>query len=1150
MKKKLLLFISAVFMLVCLFAISASALHTYEKLTEDDLADLDVKITVTDGTTETNTSIKFSELFNYSLNTEDYSLTLSGIKATAVTVNGVEYTLKSSMTALYIPDGVTHLANSFMNQYSTVISKVSLPDSIESIGDCFLYKVGTMTLVDENGNADNYLPENLTVIGKNGGSGDSHFLSGCNLQNDMLVFPEGFTSFASSYAFNDGFSQKNGSLKLVFLGKMTIVNIPNTPQPSLKITMYFAKNNGSEAYVCADNSVCNQVEMQMIDGVWYHAYKNAVTGADISSAVDTSSKTLKINITNNDPNSTGNGKTLNEKNWYQVSSQAPVFYFCSGEMILTARNSSFGWKVYSSAPIATDNVHPFHDGGKTVEPTCEIGGGTRYSCGACGAFLYLESETQAALGHDYTENDLISSTPLDCTQDETKTYKCKRCEEEVTVVITQSQGHNFSIITYPVEATYSSSGIKKIKCANCDAFEEFVYRLDPGGANMTVIMDDGTELSILASSLFNYTFNEESYVASISKLNGSFTVGEKTYSTNDIYKIVVPFGFTYISGFFANSYSVEIFDFSLTKNLGLGNAAFRDNKYVEQVILGDGTTIQADAFRYPAKMKSLIIPDNATVVFAISENIFNDNRALQEIIIGKNANVNFARSNFISSHMGKTLAKLEIGDGSTVSFASSSFSNATVLEQLIIGNDCTITFGQSSFTNCSLTQLQIGTGCDITIDKEAFKGSGITSFEFAKENKYSVGYRAFCDAESLKTVIFADNSNVKFTDNQIFYSSGVEYVYFGKGYTSIGNKLFDCVPSLKTVILMDATSIGEYVFCTGDASDTVEIEGYGALKVYSHANDDLNINSNSFANRKSNGVVLYTSAKNVTSLNNIPYTIYSGIPHVQYEHTEAETCTQNGYIGYKTDCTCGTVVYDVSYTVYTSDSEEAVAGSFDQIIIIDEFDGHDVIVSIVYDYGFDKDGIKTTTCSRCSEIDNTETAKAIFTANGYSVREDGKALLGGYSINANALKEYNKYNEPLTYGIVMSNASAFSITDGKYTGGKGVMVSETSENYSSVKYVISGYSATQHLADLNLVITLYVIDGDGNMSFIQNDTAYTTASASVDGESVSLNVVTLGYIANATLNADQTISGTYKDALDAIIKVSTTTVPVTASKEE
>ncbi|MBO5212892.1 MAG: hypothetical protein J6B60_05050, partial [Clostridia bacterium] len=152
-------------------------------------------------------------------------------------------------------------------------------------------------------------------------------------------------------------------------------------------------------------------------------------------------------------------------------------------------------------------------------------------------------------------------------------------------------------------------------------------------------------------------------------------------------------------------------------------------------------------------------------------------------------------------------------------------------------------------------------------------------------------------------------------------------------------------------------------------------------------------------------------------------------------------------------------------------------------------------------------------------------------------------LLGGYKINSEALKAYNEFNgEKLTYGIVMSNAANVVITDGEYTGGKGIMATENNESYTTVKYVISGFSAIEQLADLNLVITLYVVDENG-MSFIQNDTAYDSANANVDGTNIAINAITFGYIAQKTIDEDKTIEEDYKAMLEAITKISMTTVP-------
>ncbi|MBQ8162970.1 MAG: leucine-rich repeat domain-containing protein [Clostridia bacterium] len=226
-------------------------------------------------------------------------------------------------------------------------------------------------------------------------------------------------------------------------------------------------------------------------------------------------------------------------------------------------------------------------------------------------------------------------------------------------------------------------------------------------------------------------------------------------------------------------------------------------------------------------------------------------------------------------------------------------------------------------------------------------------------------------------------------------------------------------------------------------------------------------------------------------------------------------------------------------------------------VAIEAKDDHRLIVNIAYpNNDYTVDGTKTVDCpnENCTKEDSVGKAAPIFEANGYSIREDGKMLLGGYSINSDALKEYNAYlkengKASLKFGIVMSNSAYLTIADGKYTGGKGVLVEATSDDYTSANYTIGGFSATEKLADLNLVIALYVIDESGT-SFVQNGTAYDEATASVDGKSVTVNVITLGYIAQATLDADGKLDEKYKAVLNAIAAVSKTTVTVIINSDE
>ncbi|MBO5212737.1 MAG: hypothetical protein J6B60_04270 [Clostridia bacterium] len=265
------------------------------------------------------------------------------------------------------------------------------------------------------------------------------------------------------------------------------------------------------------------------------------------------------------------------------------------------------------------------------------------------------------------------------------------------------------------------------------------------------------------------------------------------------------------------------------------------------------------------------------------------------------------------------------------------------------------------------------------------------------------------------------------------------------------------------------------------------------------------------------------------------------------ETTEPEGHKPSGVWEYEKQATCttGGVEYqrcNVCRAIIETREVEALGCEFDIA------DGA-TLNSIVYANGYGAVGVKNVKCARCDQTTDLE-VPAIFTAEGYSISGNGASLLGGYKINTSALQEYNAYKgTKLTYGIIMSNSAYMTVLDGKYTGGKGVMATENNESYTTVKYVISGFSATEQLADLNLVITLYVVDENG-MSFVQNDTAYGVAEASVEGKAVNVNAITFGYIAQKTIDTDTDISSEYREILDAIIEVSKTTVTVVPPQDE
>ncbi len=1081
MKKKLLLIVAMMAVLCCLLAISVSAKHEYTQLSDDALTNLDVKITLTDGTNEFDATVKFKDLFTYDLKTNPYSLKLTGVNTT-VNVDGTDYTLKTSMTAIYIPDGVTHLETNFLKEYST-LSKACLPDSIEVIGDTVFYKCGTFSFVDENGNLDPYMPENLIQIGNNANNeGSSHFLSGCAIQNDVLVFPEGLTKFASQHSFNDSASHKNNLLTLVFLGEMTSVRVDQGVS-SISFKFYFTKNSASDIHFKAGGSSVKQVETKLIDGQWAYALTDSLTGTDLSTDVDNTDKTLVLAVRSDSPNSNTSAGVIDGKNWYYQASNAITAYFCSGEMIMLLRNGS----NYRSEALKVDNAHPFEDEGVTVESTCLIGGGTRYSCSICGSFIRLEDQTTEPLGHEYTEDDLVSSTILGCTQDETKTYTCQRCSEVFTVTVTVAPGHDLSIATYPLEATYTSLGTKRLDCANCEYYTEFDYRLDPAGAMMTVVLEDGTEISLLASLIFTSTFDEETQIASITGLNAEFTYGGTVYGISSVRKIIVPFGFNHVGYQFSNTRAVEIYDFSLTKDLILATDSFGSNSYVLQVILGDGTLPQSDAFNSTSKLTSVVIADGATVLFPTSYDCFTNNtKAVTEFIIGKGANVNFARTNFKGAM--NSISKIEIGDGATVTFADSSFSWLGGLRTFTIGNNCNVTFGYRSFyKNQNYTSLTIGDSSTVSFGQDSFSGSNaLATFSIGEGCSLSFGASAFSDSKALKNLVFPDSTvSITFTGDCPFKScTSLENVYLPSCVTSLRKGIFENCPALKTVVLMGVTSFSGEEFKLYSATDNV-------LTIYSHATGNLTIPTNAFNSRTN--VVLYTMSTNVTSLQSSlsAYTIYSGIAHAHTPYTKNETCLENGYIGYITDCPCGVINYGATYKVYTKESTEATTYTLDNIVILDEFDGHDLAISVTYANGYDKDGVKAQICLRfCGEEFGSETIKPIITHKGYSFKENGDGALGlqsGFHLDIDALNEYNLYNDDLVLGLAILNPKYLgeSFFDGQNLNcEKGFLQVDIDVfTYSEISCMIN-FPENTNLAGLELSIFAYIFDGD-DMQLIQ-----------------------------------------------------------------
>ena len=183
------------------------------------------------------------------------------------------------------------------------------------------------------------------------------------------------------------------------------------------------------------------------------------------------------------------------------------------------------------------------------------------------------------------------------------------------------------------------------------------------------------------------------------------------------------------------------------------------------------------------------------------------------------------------------------------------------------------------------------------------------------------------------------------------------------------------------------------------------------------------------------------------------------------------------------DCTNGGVKYQRCTTcnaVFNNESVDALGHEFDIA------DGA-VVNAITYESGFDKNGVAHTKCARCDETNEGEIAP-IFTAKGYSVNGEGSSLNGGYTVDLDLLQSYVDLNGEVEFGIVIANANSFAgefFEDGRVTSTKALQVGITPDYTNFDCSIHFNTSANDAASSLELIITAYVIDANGNVTYIQ-----------------------------------------------------------------
>jgi hypothetical protein len=331
-----------------------------------------------------------------------------------------------------------------------------------------------------------------------------------------------------------------------------------------------------------------------------------------------------------------------------------------------------------------------------------------------------------------------------------------------------------------------------------------------------------------------------------------------------------------------------------------------------------------------------------------------------------------------------------------------------------------------------------------------------------------------------------------------------EVYYMPSKFASCGDQLFRGCSNINDVIVFPTTykAVGDFrsfigyggtadnpktVIFLGDMSD---FKGYADKTssymnfVFANPNDTVgNFNPTFTFDGSHADIIMYSCASGQagrayqTSWSSDLFKHFADVR--KSEEITHGNCTETGTV--QTYCFCGAEMGVVDGTT------DPNAHEFDT-------DKNAIVVGVQY-VSFDKNGTRTIKCARCTETSTDSGALPIITTKGYSVKNDGTGIDGGYIINLGALELYESLVSNAKIGIIIANAenvgSLTKVENGEYVLAteKGIMVELSSREYSSFNMALNGFTP-ESASKLNLVICAYVIADYDNDSETANTIKY------------------------------------------------------------
>ena len=327
-------------------------------------------------------------------------------------------------------------------QSCRAIDRLALPDSIETISLQALYDLGEIEL------ASDYLPKSLKNV-------DQYFLNSCKLKNNVLYFPQGFTSLTARYCFAGSFEPET-SLTLVFLGKMTSVNLSDA-----SLTTFLDYGSKKPLKLVFAQNEFSDLSGAVVPTVDFNGQKGFIAiSKDGSSLYTNQEGTLTVSFENaNYYNLTGLGNDANGNSIYLASGSPTEIIFCGGNNIeisytIRCNHTDKGWYRFHTSSEAYDiNIHEaenVHYNDRVYQKgNCGYDETTTNTCVICKLQSVVVGE-KATGDHTY-EDDFNCETAL----------TCEVCLKTLKEALT----HDIKT-TILYEKGYTREGLKTVACQN------------------------------------------------------------------------------------------------------------------------------------------------------------------------------------------------------------------------------------------------------------------------------------------------------------------------------------------------------------------------------------------------------------------------------------------------------------------------------------------------------------------------------------------------------------------------------------------------------------------------------------------------------------------------------------------------------------